>query len=322
MKSLKIVSYNIQYGVGTDGRFDLGRIVDVIGDADIVGLQEVEVAWDRSHNVDIPARLQELMPDHYAAWVPNIDVLKRTDAGWAGARAPRRQFGNMILSRHPILSVRNHLLPRYGAAHLLDMQRGALEATIALPGGGFPGGGLRVYCAHFCHLSDAQRRRQLEHLMAILHRAPAEGAALSGAHDRDLSWSSEAPLPPPPADAIVLGDFNCTPEMESYAVIAGEGSERRGRMSRLDGLLDAWSAARRRVGLTGSGGEPEGATRYPSFPPQPGQGKRVDFCFLPHRFAGLVEEARVPADADGSDHLPLIVTLAPPAPEAGVGGAK
>ena len=38
---MKITSYNIQYGKGKDGRFDLARIADAVRDADIIGLQEV-----------------------------------------------------------------------------------------------------------------------------------------------------------------------------------------------------------------------------------------------------------------------------------------
>ncbi|EFG9941411.1 EEP domain-containing protein, partial [Escherichia coli] len=33
---MKIVSYNIQYGVGLDGRYDIARIVDVVRDADVI----------------------------------------------------------------------------------------------------------------------------------------------------------------------------------------------------------------------------------------------------------------------------------------------
>ena len=301
---IRIATYNIQYGMGADGRFDLDRIVAVIGDLEIVGLQEVEAHWDRSGNRDLPALISEKMPDHHVAWGPNINVLKGGGHAPGGPREPRRQFGNMILSRYPILSTRNHLLPRYGAASLLDMQRGALEATVAVPGGA-----IRVYCTHLCHLSDEQRALQLHRLRQIIADAPAEGPPLSGIHDRDPSWSSESPLPPVPTESIVLGDFNCTPDSASYALLAGAASERRGRMVRQDSLLDAWDVAAQRVGLPVAGGGVDGATRYASYPPQAGAGRRLDFCFLPPRLAGQVLEARVLTDADGSDHLPLIVTL-------------
>ncbi len=49
---VKLVSYNIQYGLGKDGAYDLDRITDEIRDADIIALQEVERFWKRSGMVD------------------------------------------------------------------------------------------------------------------------------------------------------------------------------------------------------------------------------------------------------------------------------
>jgi|TARA_B110001450_G_scaffold113866_1_gene107652 endonuclease/exonuclease/phosphatase family metal-dependent hydrolase len=45
---LKLVSYNIQYGFGTDESYDLGRIAQVVEGADIIALQEVERNWSRT----------------------------------------------------------------------------------------------------------------------------------------------------------------------------------------------------------------------------------------------------------------------------------
>jgi len=42
---MKLVSYNIQYGFGADGVYDLARIANVVKGADIVALQEVERNW-------------------------------------------------------------------------------------------------------------------------------------------------------------------------------------------------------------------------------------------------------------------------------------
>ena len=39
---MEIISYNIQFGRGLDGRFDLGRICESVKGADIICLQEVE----------------------------------------------------------------------------------------------------------------------------------------------------------------------------------------------------------------------------------------------------------------------------------------
>ena len=42
---MKIISYNIQYGKGMDGEFDLVRTCKRIRAADIICLQEVEQGW-------------------------------------------------------------------------------------------------------------------------------------------------------------------------------------------------------------------------------------------------------------------------------------
>ena len=45
---MRLVSYNIQYGRGRDGVFDLKRIATAIAGADVIALQEVERYWLRS----------------------------------------------------------------------------------------------------------------------------------------------------------------------------------------------------------------------------------------------------------------------------------
>ncbi len=51
---MKIVTYNIKFGLGKDGRFDLERIASEVDGADIIALQEVERHWQRSGNDDQP----------------------------------------------------------------------------------------------------------------------------------------------------------------------------------------------------------------------------------------------------------------------------
>lgn len=51
---MKIVSYNIRFGLGLDQRIDLGRIAETVRDADIIGLQEVERLWKHSGMTDQP----------------------------------------------------------------------------------------------------------------------------------------------------------------------------------------------------------------------------------------------------------------------------
>ena len=49
---IKIVTYNIQFGQGRDGKVDLGRIIDSVKGADLIALQEVDRFWPRSGEID------------------------------------------------------------------------------------------------------------------------------------------------------------------------------------------------------------------------------------------------------------------------------
>ena len=49
---MKLVTYNIRFGLGLDQQIDLGRIAGAVQDADIIALQEVERFWKHSGMVD------------------------------------------------------------------------------------------------------------------------------------------------------------------------------------------------------------------------------------------------------------------------------
>ena len=297
---MKVATYNIHYGIGPDGVLDLARIVDAIKPADIVALQEVDRHWDRTGRVDQAAAIGAMMAGHAVAWGPNVDVHKPT------AEDPphglRRQFGNMILSRFPILSIRNHLLPRYGAAQRLDMQRGALETVIDAPGGP-----LRVYSTHLCHLSEAQRIVQAHRLLEIHAQCRSEGPVLSGSHAAPPAWAAEPGPSAMPDDAILLGDFNFLPESQAHALLAGDVHPRFGPMARHSGFVDAWQAAETRTPPEDGGTFPAGVIRDRASGADTAH--RIDYCFVSPRLADRVADATVVTEAVGSDHQPLIVTL-------------
>jgi endonuclease/exonuclease/phosphatase family metal-dependent hydrolase len=72
---MKLVSYNIQYGKGKDGCFDLARICAALEGADLIALQEVERHWPRSREQDQPAEIARLLGGGYhAAYGPGFDV--------------------------------------------------------------------------------------------------------------------------------------------------------------------------------------------------------------------------------------------------------
>src|SRR6266699_2419696 len=185
---MKFVTYNIQYGIGKDHRYDLARIAREVETADLIALQEVERHWQRSGCVDAPAVLGSHLPEHHWVYGPNLDMdaSYREPAGRLVNR--RRQFGTMILSRAPIVSSRNHLLPKYGTLTQHSIQQGALEAVIMTE----RAGPVRVYSVHLSHLSIATRMPQIDALrhssgdtqMAEMHRIDSHRPCPLGHDDR------------------------------------------------------------------------------------------------------------------------------------------
>ncbi|WP_338696693.1 endonuclease/exonuclease/phosphatase family protein [Bradyrhizobium sp. 26S5] len=295
---MRIITYNIQFSRGRDGRYDIARIADAIKSGDIIGLQEVERLWERTANVDQPSELARLLPDYFVAYGATIDILKADRPTGGRVDNRRRQFGNMILSRYPILTVRNHLFPKFGALTQHTLQRGALEATIETPDGV-----IRVYSTHLCHLSAEQRGIQIKRLLDIHKAAPSEGSVDSGTNLRD-GWDERA-LPAPPRDAILLGDFNLSSTEAEYDLIVGPRSTRplrkAERLNGYDTFVDSWVAA--------GNGEGDGVTLYENI--AAGTGIRIDYCFLTPSLASCVQRARIDTDADGSDHQPFHVEIAP-----------
>jgi endonuclease/exonuclease/phosphatase family metal-dependent hydrolase len=165
---MKFVSYNIQYGFGADGRYDLARAADVIAGADVIALQEVERSWQRSGSDDQPELLSRLLPHHHAVYGPAFDM----DASTVGADGKvvnrRRQFGTMLLSRFPILWSRLHLLPMRKVVRPLNTQNAALEGS----------------GPYLLHPSVAHRRRGA----ARADRLPQGAASARSARRRAMEW--------------------------------------------------------------------------------------------------------------------------------------
>jgi endonuclease/exonuclease/phosphatase family metal-dependent hydrolase len=274
---MRFVSYNIQYGTGKDGRLDLARIVSEIGpEPDVIALQEVERYFSASGMTDQVAEIAALLPEHRWVFGPGVDLDASQGGGDGGLAGRRRQFGNMLLSRTPILSSRNHLLPKRDLGPVLSLQRAALECVIAAPGGP-----VRVCCLHLAHASAEERRLQIARLLTLLREAPEAGGVWSG-DAAGLKWSLDVSPPPMPRQAVILGDFNLTPDSAEYGLLTGAGA----------GLIDGWLAA---------GNDPaEGATCNEDDGPI-----RIDYAFLTPELAGSLRGMRVDRAARGSDHQPL-----------------
>jgi endonuclease/exonuclease/phosphatase family metal-dependent hydrolase len=160
---VRLLTFNIHHGVGDDGRHDLPRLARLLAgtDADVICLQEVDRHFgERSALVD-QAELLSRALDMELAWGPAID--EPPPAG----RSERRQYGNALLSRRPVLTSDVHRLPGGGEP------RSALRALIRTDTGA-----LAVTVTHLS--TRAADRASQAAALATLHAEPGPPAVLAG----------------------------------------------------------------------------------------------------------------------------------------------
>ena len=281
---LRVASFNIHHGVGLDGVLDLGRTAEVIREtgAEIVGLQEVDRHLSvRSGWIDQPGWLAERLGMH-VAYGANID-LDPDDR--RGPDAPRRHYGNAVLSAHPIGTWRNIPLPGRDGAE----PRGLLAVRVAVDGAEGRRTGVVVGCTHLQNRSSAERLAQSAHVVEVLSPPPGT-------------------LEP----TILLGDMNAGPEAaavrtltaaftDAWAVAGTPGDPAAsfadaGAAAGTSGdLADAWAVA-------GTSGDPAAGLTFDAGSPH----ARIDYVLT----AGPVRARAawvVPTDA--SDHRPVVADL-------------
>ena len=268
---MRIVTYNIQYGVGLDGKYDVARICDAVRDADIICLQEVTRGFIRNGGADMPAEIKAQLPNRFADFHPatDIDMMSGLVEGKAVNR--RFQFGNMVLSRWPITAVRGHLLPRTARDGKLNLQRGVLEALIHTPDGA-----IRVYSIHLDHISPDERMAQVQAVRAIADGYAQTGGAITGAQEFGLPAHQDE------GDYLLLGDFNFEPGSGEYAEMTSNG------------VVDAAADA---LGWTWV------------LPEERSHTKRLDHIFASRSLSRRCHSPRIDQDAMGSDHMPLWISV-------------
>ncbi|WP_374370140.1 endonuclease/exonuclease/phosphatase family protein [Dongia sp.] len=278
---MRLVSYNIQYGKGKDGRMDLARITsDLAGyHADVIALQEVEAGWQRSHDTHQPRAIAAALPGYHWAYLPGFDL--------HGAKM-RRQFGNMLLARQPIWQTRLVPLPKIPVANEFNMDLAAVEGLLNTDAGP-----IRLVNLQLSSVSAEERLLQIEALLSPVQSGPAWSGP---AQVRGLVDWSNGETPPPASDsAILLGDFNAEPNDAEYRRVTAAG------------YVDAW----RHLGHA----EAAGIT-YPAHENWP-RALRIDYAFITANLARKLMGAGVDQAASGSDHDPLIIdfdmSLLPPA---------
>lgn len=288
---MKVVSYNIQYGTGLDGRYDIGRIAEAVRDADVIALQEVCRNNPRNGGRDMVAELTAALPDRFFVYGPNFEADIGSQVKDGRAETRMFQFGNMILSRTPIRLSRNLLLPRSRSLEVLNFQRGALEALIETPLGP-----VRFYCTHLDHRNPMERLVQIRFLRERILNYPLEGGGLSGLAEVGL------PEPPCPEAFILMGDFNMLAASPEYVELAGSPDHEFGQPLAANLAVDA--AAR-----LGASGDDLVTWVDPARPDDASRHKRIDYIFTSACLAGRLRRLWVDKLAVGSDHKPVWLEL-------------
>ena len=283
---MKLISWNIQWGRGIDGRVDLARSAAWLkaADAEVIALQEVAI-----HHESLPgapqgdqfALLRELLPGYEAVFAPGSDL--------ADGQGGRRQFGQAVFSRRPILQVFRHLLPWPADPQTPSMQRVALEAVIERPK--LPGGALRVITTHLEYYSAVQRRAQVAALRAIHAEGWQHGCRPRSNAESDTPFA----VLPRGQVSVICGDCNFSPEMPEYAQMQQAYDDDTPR------LIDAWVAIH-----PGQPHAPTAGVHRATFTSGPAC---YDFCFVSENLAPWLKTMSVDELTDASDHQPVTLEL-------------
>lgn len=165
MPLLTVASYNIHQCIGRDRQWHPGRIARVLQEleADIVGLQEVHSRSGGS---------KESYQMKYLADVMGFEAVAGTTMFKPGS-----EYGNVLLSRYPVINVRRLDLSVPGRE-----PRGAVDADIQ-----YGDRTARIIVSHL-GLGLIERRRQMKQLLATVQTNPASLCVLLMDHNEWLPW--------------------------------------------------------------------------------------------------------------------------------------
>jgi endonuclease/exonuclease/phosphatase family metal-dependent hydrolase len=277
---MKLITWNIQFGVGIDGRNDLARIIDhakSMADFDVLCLQEIADNFPElkdNRGEDQFAALARLLPGFTA--IEGIGV----DAPAPNGR--RQRFGNMLLSRLPVGQVLRHVLP-WEADATKSMPRLLIEAVVMAPFGP-----LRVMTTHLEYYSAKQRAAQVEGIRDVHRQACARAVQPPSAADNMFR-----PYPTT-ASAILTADFNMRTDDPSYVRLSApfDGAA--------PGFLDAWSLRHP--------GEPHPHS-FCIYDQSYNSPHCCDFIFVTEDLAPRVSRVVYDTVTQVSDHQPVLIEL-------------
>ena len=279
-----ILSWNIQNGKGCDGIVSLERIADVVQgmcEPDVICLQEVTRGLsygDDQMAPDQPAQLAELFSGYELVFGAAVDAIGDDNRRW--------QFGNLTLSRLPILSAFCHPLPQPAEPGIRHMPRQATEVCVAVDGNT-----LRVINTHLEFHSQRQRLEQIVRLRAVQIDVAANVHSPPVFDDLGPYRRIDRPL-----DCVVCGDFNMGPSADEYGTM----------LEPLPHIGSSFSDAWRIV----HGAHPHDPTCGIFDRAQWPEGPHCrDYFFVAGDVTDAVQNVSVNTQTNASDHQPLLLEL-------------
>jgi endonuclease/exonuclease/phosphatase family metal-dependent hydrolase len=279
---IQILSWNIQCGLGIDGRTDLERIASVIKEManfEVICLQEISRFDDLSGCADQVQKISSYFPGYEVCFGAAIDRL-------SSVHSTRYQFGNLILSRVPVIQSFRYQLPQPRPGTVCKhMPRQASEIVVSTGNGP-----LRVTTTHLEYHSESQRIEQVRKLTDIQFEVYS---------NRD--YSSHAPESGPyaaverPIDSVLCGDFNSAPRDNVYETLVARNNGEWG-------YQDAWVLAHQNqlhpatCGIFDHKQWPEGPHCR-------------DYFFVAGSISTRKLNVIVQSETDASDHQPIMLTV-------------
>ncbi len=279
---MKLITWNIQWSLGADGIMDPARIARhalAMADFDVLCLQEVADNW--------PELKESPASDQFAAFaalLPGYRAIAGVALETSDTAGRPKRFGNMILTRLPVLQVLRHLLPWPGFA-TNNMPRGALEVVLMAPWGP-----VRVTTTHLEYSHPGLRAAQVERLRAL--HAEACRRLMTPRLDGPGTY---ARIPSTPS-AILTGDFNMKPDDASKKALSEPFAEG------WPALRDAWTER-----WPGRDHPLTSCIVDQSY----GVPHCCDYIFVSEDLAPRIATMTCDEDTRVSDHQPLLIELAP-----------
>ncbi len=279
---MRVVSWNIHWGCGRDGRIRIHAIIDVLRklNPDVICLQEVAANHPELEGSATANQFKQL-----AGAFGGYHAIDYAPSEIYRNNVPRL-FGNLILSKYRITQAHRHSLPWPFDPVSPGMPRGAIEVVLDTPRGK-----LRVVTTHLEYYSRLQRAAQVGRLRELHAQACARSRAFQPNPEMDAPFQ----LGELPAAAIYCGDFNLQPGSEEYEALLAPPLS--GELA----LVDAWRARH-----PDHARAPTAGLHGFAWPEKP---DCYDYFFVTEDLLPRIEEVEVQSETGVSDHQPIVLDL-------------